>query len=130
LIEDGICDSGPGAATNNSPSFSRARDLAQEHHYAILAMRARNMMGGAAVESGDTEDAWRIYETTIHGFYGGDFPPFRAYTIMAGLAEVEKSTPRVHLAFLLQREVMGLLELTPSRDLIPSHRCDSRRVHS
>jgi CHAT domain-containing protein/tetratricopeptide (TPR) repeat protein len=124
LIEDGICDSGPGAATNNSPSFSRARDLAQEHHYAILAMRARNMMGGAAVESGDTEDAWRIYETTIHGFYGGDFPPFRAYTIMAGLAEVEKSTPRVHLAFLLQREVMGLLELTPSRDLIPSQRFD------
>jgi len=124
LIEDGICDTGPGAATNNSPSFSRARDLAQEHHYAILAMRARNMMGGAAVESGDSEDAWRIYETTIHGFYDGDFPPFRAYTIMAGLAEVEKSTPRAHLAFLLQREVMGLLELTPSRDLIPSQRFD------
>jgi len=124
LVEEGLCDTGPGAATSDNPSFARALRLAQEHHYALLEMRARNMLGGAAVESGDTEDAWRIYLATIRSFYAGDYPPFRAFTILSGLAEVEKSTPRVHLALLLQREVMGVLELTPSRALIPSQRFD------
>ena len=124
LIEEGICDTGPGAATSDNPSFIRALRLAHEHHYALLEMRARNLLGGAAVESGDTEDAWRIYLGTIRSFYAGDYPPFRAFTILSGLAEVEKSTPRVHLALLLQREVMGILELTPSRALIPSQRFD------
>lgn len=124
LIEEGICDTGPGAATEDSPSFLRAGRLAQEHHYILIEMRLRNMLGGAAVESGDTEHAWRIYRATVQRLYQGDSPPFRAYTTMAGLAEVEKSTPRVHLALLLQQEAMGLLELTPSRDLIPSQRFD------
>jgi CHAT domain-containing protein/predicted Zn-dependent protease len=124
LVEEGVCDTGPGTATSDNPSFVRALRLAQEHHYALLEMRARNMLGGAAVESGDTEDAWRIYLATIRGFYAGDYPPFRAFTILSGLAEVEKSTPRVHLALLLEREVMGVLELTPSRALIPSQRFD------
>jgi len=124
LVEEGICDTGPGAATSNNPSFKRAWRLAQEHHYSLLEMRARNLMGGAAVESGDTEDAWRMYLGTIRTFYAGDYPPFRGFTILSGMAEVEKSTPRVHLALLLEREVMGILELTPSRALIPSQRFD------
>jgi len=124
LVEEGVCDSGSGAATSDNPIFARALRLAQEHHYALLEMRARNMLGGAAVESGDTEDAWRIYLATVRSFYAGDYPPFRAFTILSGLAEVEKSTPRVHLALLLEREVMGILELTPSRALIPSQRFD------
>jgi len=124
LVEEGLCDTGPGAATSDNPVFARALRLAQEHHYALLEMRARNMLGSAAVESGDTEDAWRIYLATMSSFYAGDYPPFRAFTILSGLAEVEKSTPRVHLALLLEREVMGILELTPSRALIPSQRFD------
>jgi tetratricopeptide (TPR) repeat protein len=124
LVEEGICDSRPGAATSDNPSFTRALRLAQEHHYPLLEMRARNLLGGAAVESGDTEDAWRMYLGTIRKFYAGDYPPFRGFTILSGLAEVEKSTPRVHLALLLEREVMGILELTPSRALIPSQRFD------
>jgi tetratricopeptide (TPR) repeat protein len=124
LNENGVCDTGPGAAAEDRPSFTLSERIAQEHHYVLLDMRTRNMMGGAAVESGDTEDAWRIYLDTIHRYYSGDFPAFRAYTILAGLAEVEKSTPRVHLALLLQREVMGILEQTQSRDLIPSQRFD------
>jgi tetratricopeptide (TPR) repeat protein len=124
LTEQGICDSGPGAATNENPNVLRAASIAQDHHFALLEMRARNLIGGAAVEAGDAEDAWRIDLATLRRFYAGDFPPFRAYTILAGLAEVEKSTPRAHLELLLQREVVGLLQLTRSRDLLPSQRFD------
>jgi tetratricopeptide (TPR) repeat protein len=124
LTEDGICNTNPGSATSEGPSFVRADHLARDHHYPLLCIRVRNQLGGAAIESGDTEDAWRIYMKTSQIFMGGDYPPFRGYTILAGLAEVEKSTPRAHLALLLQREAMGILELTESRALIPSQRYD------
>jgi tetratricopeptide (TPR) repeat protein len=124
LTEDGICNTSPGSATSEGPTFVRADRLAGDHHYPLLGIRVRNQLGGAAIESGDTEDAWRIYMKTSQIFMGGDYPPFRGYTILAGLAEVEKSTPRAHLALLLQREAMGILELTQSRALIPSQRYD------
>ena len=124
LTEQSICDTGPGAATRENPSSLHAESLAREHHYLLLDMRARNILGGAAVESGDSEDAWRIFLATERIFYMGDFPSFRAYTILGGLAEVEKSTPRVRLSLLLQREALGLLELTQGSKLIPSQRFD------
>lgn len=124
LTEEGICASGPGAATDQNPLVLLAASIANEHHFALLEMRTRNLIGGAAVESGDAEDAWRIDLATLRRFYAGDFPPFRAYTILAGLAEVEKGTPRAHLELVLQREVVGLLQLTRSRDLMPSQRFD------
>jgi tetratricopeptide (TPR) repeat protein len=124
LTEDGICNTGPGSATTEGPTFVRADRLAADHRYPLLGIRVRNQLGGAAIESGDTEDAWRIYMKTSQIFRGGDYPPFRGYTILAGLAEVEKSTPRAHLALLLQREAVGVLELTESRALIPSQRYD------
>jgi tetratricopeptide (TPR) repeat protein len=124
LTEDGICNTGPGSATTEGPTFVRADRLAGDHRYPLLGIRVRNQLGGAAIESGDTEDAWRIYMKTSQIFMGGDYPPFRGYTILAGLAEVEKSTPRAHLALLLEREAVGILELTESRALIPSQRYD------
>ncbi|MGA8042349.1 MAG: hypothetical protein WCA37_06045, partial [Terracidiphilus sp.] len=124
LTEAGICDEGPGSATLVSPFVTRAAALAQQRHFSLLAMRIRNQIGGAAVESGDAEDSWRIFMQTIRQFYAGDYPPFRGYTILAGLAEVEKITPRLHLELLLQRELLGILELTPSHALIPSQRYD------
>jgi len=124
LTEEAVCDTGPGADSKESPSAVQAENLSREHHYALLDMRARNILGGAAVESGDTEDAWRIYLGTVRMFFAGDYPPFRVYTTLAGLAEVEKPTPRVRLSLLLQREAMGALELTGSRELIPLQRYD------
>jgi tetratricopeptide (TPR) repeat protein len=124
LTEDGICNTGPGSATTEGPTFVRADRLAGDHRYPLLGIRVRNQLGGTAIESGDTEDAWRIYMKTSQIFMGGDYPPFRGYTILAGLAEVEKSTPRAHLALLLQREAMGILELTDCRALVPSQRYD------
>ncbi len=119
-----ICDEGSGTATQASPLGLRAGILAMQHHYALLAMRSRNQIGGAAVEAGDTEDAWRIFMETLRQFYAGDYPPFRAYTILAGLAEVEKNTPREQLELLLQRELLGILKLTSSRALVPAQRYD------
>lgn len=124
LTEAGICDHNPGAATQVSPLYVRAASIAQTHQFSLLTMRIQNQLGGAAVESGDAEDTWRIFRETLRQFYAGDYPPFRAYTILSGLAEVEKDTPRLHLELLLQRELLSVLELTPSRQLIPSQRYD------
>jgi len=122
LTEDTQCDASPGTRSENSPSFERAVNQARDSRYALLELRARNLLGEAAVDWGDTENAWRIYLPTVRKFYGGDYPAFRLFTTLSGLEDVEQGTPRVHLAFLFQREAVGALELCPARELIPSER--------
>jgi tetratricopeptide (TPR) repeat protein len=122
LTQDAYCDPAPGTAAENNPALLHAVGLAQDRHYALLELRARNMLGSAAVDARDSESAWRDYLATVRRFYSGDYPAFRLYTTLSGLQEVERGTPRARLSLLLQREVLGVLQLTPSRDLIPTER--------
>jgi len=122
LTEDTQCDSSPGTALEDNPSFLRAVSLAHDSHYALLELRARNLLGAAAVDAGNTEAAWRVYLPTVRRFYNGDYPAYRLYTTLSGLEELEQATPRVHLTLLLQREVVGVLELSQARELIPTER--------
>ena len=122
LTQDTLCDPAPGTAGENNPSFLRAISLAQDAGYPLLELRARNLLGSPAVDTGDTEAAWRIYLTTVRRFYSGDYPPFRLYAVLSGLAQVEQGTPRVQSALLMQREVVHVLEMTGSRQLVPTER--------
>ncbi len=88
----------------------------------MLELRARNLLGAPAVDNGDTEAAWRIYLPSVRKFYAGDFPVWRLYTTLSGLEEVEQATPRIQHTLLLQREVVGVLELSPAVQLIPTER--------
>ena len=116
---DAYCDPAPGSDSENNPSFVRAQTLARDRHYALVELRTRNMRGGAAVDSGDAEAAWRDYLATIREFYAGDYPALRLSGTLSGLEQVEHSTPRANLALLLQREHLGVLELTENRQLVP-----------
>jgi tetratricopeptide (TPR) repeat protein len=122
LTQDTLCDPAPGTSGENNPSFLRAIRLAQEAGYTLLELRARNLLGSPAVDAGDTEAAWRVYLPTVRRFYSGDYPPFRLYAALSGLAQVEQATPRVRDALLMQQEVVRVLELTESRELIPTER--------
>lgn len=117
-LEAGICDSGPGTATEVPPETVAVLRQAREHGYVLLELRARNLEAAAAYESGDVEDGWRTDLATVRQFYSGDYPPFRVYTTLAGLAQLEEATPRTRLALLLHREYGAILDLTPSRELI------------
>ncbi|MGA3046253.1 MAG: CHAT domain-containing protein [Terracidiphilus sp.] len=122
LMQDGLCDASPGTAAESDPILLRAVNLAQDRHYALLELRARNVLGSAAVDARDSESAWRDYLATVRKFYSGDYPAMRLYGSLSGLQEVERDTPRARLALLLQREVVGVIQLTPSRELIPTER--------
>ncbi len=122
LTQDTLCDPAPGTAGENNPLFLRAVGLAHGAGYTLLELRARNLLGSPAVDTGDTEAAWRVYLPTVRRFYSGDYSPIRLYATLSGLAQVEQSTPRVHLALLLQREVVQVLEMTEGRQLIPGER--------
>ncbi len=122
LTQDTLCDSTPGTGSENNAAFLRAVSLAQQRHYALLELRARNLLGAAAVDAGDSEAAWKVYLPTIRKFYSGDYPAIRLYATLSGLEEVEQTTPRIRQTLLLQREVVGVLELTRSRELIPTER--------
>jgi CHAT domain-containing protein/tetratricopeptide (TPR) repeat protein len=122
LTQDTLCDPAPGTAAENNPLFQRAVDLAHNAGYTLLELRARNLLGSPAVDTGDTEAAWRVYLPTVRRFYSGDYPPMRLYTTLSGLAEVEQATPRIQLGLLMQREVVQVLELTEGRQLIPGER--------
>jgi len=120
--EDSACDPAPGTSAEDYPGFVRAMDMARDHHYSLLEMRARNWLGAAAVDTGDVENTWRIYLGTVHLFWSGNYPAYRLYTTLSGLEEVEESTPRVRHALLLQQEAVGTLELSQNRGLIPAER--------
>lgn len=104
------------------PAFQRAIGLAHDRHYTLLELRARNLLGSAAVDSGDAEAAWRAYLPTVRMFYTGDYPAFRLYTTLSGLEEIEEGTPRVRHTLLLQREVVGVLALSQAREVLPTER--------
>jgi len=122
LLQDKLCDPAPGTTAENNPTYLHAVGLAHDRGYSMLEIRARNLLGAAAVDSGDSEAAWQVYLPTLREFYSGDFPPMRLYGILSGLQQVEQATPRVRLALLMQREVVGVLELTESRQLIATER--------
>ena len=122
LTEDSACDPAPGTGAENNPAFLRTVSLAQDHHFALLELRARNWLGAAAVDTGDVETSWRIYLGTVRKFWSGDYPAMRLYSTLSGLEEIEESTPRVHHALLLQREAVAALERSQNRKLIPAER--------
>jgi CHAT domain-containing protein/tetratricopeptide (TPR) repeat protein len=122
MTEDAQCDPAPGTGTEGNPAFQRAIDRAHDRRYTMLELRARNLLGAAAVDSGDAESAWRMYLPTVRMFYSGDYPAYRLYTTLSGLQEIEEGTPRVHNALLLQREVVGVLELSQAREVLPTER--------
>lgn len=122
LTQSTVCDPAPGTAAENNPAFQRVIGMAHNSRYPLLELRAWNLIGATAVDAGDSEAAWRIYVPVIRRFYSGDYPAIRLYATLSGLEEVEQATPRVHNALLLQREVVGVLELTGSRELIPTER--------
>ncbi len=116
------CDTGPGADSVNNPEYVNALATAQAAHYVLLELRARNQLGSAAVESGDTEAAWRLNLRSIRRFYEGDYPPFRVATTMAGLALIEDGTPRKQLDLLVNKETFGLFELAHNRAILAEQR--------
>ncbi len=119
---DAGCDVDAGTATDSNPLEAQGLRLAQEAHYSLLVFRARNVASSSTVESGDTEDSWSFTMETLRLFYKGDYPPFRAATVYAGLARMEESTPRAHLALLLHREACNVLAFTGNRGMQASEK--------
>jgi tetratricopeptide (TPR) repeat protein len=109
---DAQCNVKSGSAAMDNPLYQGALDKAIAQRYVLLELRARNALASAAVESGDTETAWRLCMTPLRKFYEGDYPPLRAAATMGGLASVEDSTPRVRLDLLLNREAFHLFSLS------------------
>ncbi|HTB98822.1 MAG TPA: CHAT domain-containing protein [Terracidiphilus sp.] len=125
---DAGCDVSRGSAATNNPATVAALEMAQSHHYVLLELRAHNMLAGLAVESGDTETAWRICLETLREFYDGDYPPFRAGTTMGGLTLIEDASPRVELSLLVNREALRLHELSPNRAILAQVRASLIRA--
>jgi CHAT domain-containing protein len=109
---DVACDVNAGTAVANNPLAERADREALAHHYVLLEFRARNALGMAAIESGDSETAWNVSMATLRRFYEGDYPPLRAAATMSGLAGIEDSTPRIQLDLLVNREAFQLFSLS------------------
>jgi tetratricopeptide (TPR) repeat protein len=122
LTQDHICDPTPNSIPENDPVFWHIADLARRYHYTLVELRARNLIANAAVDSGNTETAWRVYLPVIRDFYAADLPAIRVYYSIAGLQAAEGETPRIRTPYLLQREVLGIVALTHSVGLIPAER--------
>jgi CHAT domain-containing protein len=122
LTEDHQCDPNPNSIPENDPVYWRIAELARRYHYTLVELRARNLIGAAAVDAGNTETAWRIYSPVVRDFYAADLPPMRLYNTLSGLEGAEALTPRNRTPYLLQRELLGVALLTPSAKTIPAER--------
>jgi len=122
LTQDRQCDSTPNSSPENDPVFWHIADLAHKYHYTLVELRARNLIAAAAVDAGNAETAWRVYLPVVRDFYAADLPPIRLYHSLSGLQEAEGLTPRVRTTYLLEREVLGVLSLTPALETIPGER--------
>jgi hypothetical protein len=109
---DAACDVRAGTAALSNPLIGQAAALARTSHYTLLELRAGNVMAMGAVESGDTESAWRLCMVPLRRFYEGDYPAFRIATTMGGIASVEDSTPRLQLDLLANREAFHLFSIS------------------
>jgi len=122
LTQDHICDPTPNSIPENDPVFWRIADLAHKYHYTLVELRARNLVASAAVSAGDAESGWRLYLPVIRDFYAADLPAVRLLYALQGLGDAEALTPRTRTPYLLQREVLGVIALTPAQSLIPVQR--------
>ncbi len=122
LTQDHQCDSTPNSSPENDPVFWHIADLAHKYHYTLVELRARNLIAAAAVDAGNAETAWRVYLPVVRDFYAADLPPIRLYNSLSGLQEAEGLTPRTRTTYLLEREVLGVLSLTPAVETIPGER--------
>jgi tetratricopeptide (TPR) repeat protein len=122
LTQEHHCDPNPNSIPENDPVYWHIADLARKYHYKLVELRARNLIAGAAVDAGNSETAWRIYSPVVREFYEADLPPVRLFNSLTGLEEAEALTPRNKTPYLLQREVLGVIALTPSVGTIPSER--------
>jgi tetratricopeptide (TPR) repeat protein len=122
LTQNHECNPFPGSIPENDPVFWHIADLARKYHYTLVELRARNMIGSAAVDAGNDETAWRVYSPVVRDFYAADLPPVRLLNSLAGIESAEVLTPRIRTTYLLQREVLGIIELTPAVGVVPVER--------
>jgi len=122
LTEDHQCDPSPGSIPEDDPVYWHIVDLARKYHYKLVELRARNLIAGAEVDAGNAETAWRVYLPVVRDVYAADLPPVRLYQSLEGLQEAEGHTPRIRATYLLEREVLGVLALTPAVESIPGER--------
>jgi CHAT domain-containing protein/tetratricopeptide (TPR) repeat protein len=122
LTQDHLCDPSPGSIPENDPTYWRIADLARKHHYTLVELRARNLIAGAAVDAGNAETAWQVYSRVVRDFYAADLPPVRLFNSLNGLEEAEGLTPRVRTPYLLEREALAVLALTPAKGVLPAER--------
>jgi len=122
LTQEHMCDSAPNSNLEDDSFYWHIADLARKHHYTLVELRARNMIGTAADDAGDSETAWRIYAAVVRDFYAADLPPIRLFHALTGLVDAEAPTPRIRTPYLLQRESLAVLALTPAVDTIPVER--------
>jgi hypothetical protein len=122
LTQNHQCDPSPGSIPENDPVYWHIADLARKYHYTLIELRARYLIAGAAVDAGNAETAWRVYMPVVRDFYAADLPAIRLYYVLEGLQEAEALSPRIRTPYLLQREVLGVVALTPAVALIPPAR--------
>jgi CHAT domain-containing protein len=122
LTQNHICDPSPNSIPEDDPAYWHIADLARKYHYTLVELRARNLVASAEIDAGNAETAWHVYSSVVRDFYAADLPPIRLMNSLMGLEAAEGLTPRVRTTYLLQREVLAVLNLTPAIKTIPAER--------
>jgi CHAT domain-containing protein len=116
MMEQSVCEAYAG-------HFDRAARLAnivvadaERANYPSLALRTLSLVASWHMAEGRFRQSWNKNEEGLGRFWNAEFPSERGFQLYSDLELTAEQTEEWHLAFVLQREVLALINETGRLD--------------
>jgi CHAT domain-containing protein len=103
---------------------SEAMELAKQHNYNALELRATTFLAGLYQSMGDRQLAWKYSYAGLKRYWNGVYTQMRGYSLYAGLDLLAEDNQQWYLDISLIREALTMIQSDPDLALraIEQHR--------
>jgi CHAT domain-containing protein len=110
LLEESSCQAMIGDFDQAWRSALRAKDFANQSHYASLFLRAISLLAALDTNEGRIERSWDLSEEGLASFFSAAFPNERAFQFYSELEFAAEQNNQWELAASLQREALAYIQ--------------------
>ena len=109
LLEESSCQAMIGDFDQAWRTALRAKDLANQSHYASLFLRAISLLAALDTNEGRIERSWDVSEQGLASFFSEPFPNERGFQFYSELEFAAEQNNQWELAASLQREALAYI---------------------